>query len=153
MSTIDRAPADWYPDPDDATKLRYWDGTAWTEHFAPTAQPAVAQGLVPVGQSPVPVAPQVVVAPAVVPAYYVGGAVQPKSMATAMVLTAFFGALGMLYSDVKGALVFMGIGFGLFIITALTAGFGVLLFPLAWIGQMLWTYHAVTEWNRRLGLA
>lgn len=28
-------PADWYTDPDGTGQLRYWDGTAWTEHFAP----------------------------------------------------------------------------------------------------------------------
>lgn len=27
-------PADWYPDPDVRGRLRYWDGTAWTEHTA-----------------------------------------------------------------------------------------------------------------------
>jgi len=33
-------PAGWYPDPQDGTKQRYWDGTAWTEHTAPGAQQA-----------------------------------------------------------------------------------------------------------------
>ncbi len=28
-------PANWYPDPQDPTLQRYWDGTAWTEHVAP----------------------------------------------------------------------------------------------------------------------
>jgi len=28
--------ADWYPDPSNAAQLRYWDGTAWTHHVAPT---------------------------------------------------------------------------------------------------------------------
>ena len=27
-------PAGWYPDPQDADRQRYWDGTAWTEHTA-----------------------------------------------------------------------------------------------------------------------
>ena len=27
--------ANWYPDPADASLLRYWDGHAWTEHRAP----------------------------------------------------------------------------------------------------------------------
>ena len=33
----DSAPpvAAWYPDPEDPDQLRYWDGTAWTEHRAP----------------------------------------------------------------------------------------------------------------------
>jgi hypothetical protein len=29
--------AGWYPDPEDATCQRYWDGGAWTEHRAPLA--------------------------------------------------------------------------------------------------------------------
>ncbi len=29
------APAAWFPDPEDPTQYRYWDGTAWTEHRAP----------------------------------------------------------------------------------------------------------------------
>ena len=32
-------PAAWYPDPDDSTRLRYWDGTSWTEHREPAAGP------------------------------------------------------------------------------------------------------------------
>lgn len=28
--------AGWFADPDDATQLRWWDGTAWTEHRAPS---------------------------------------------------------------------------------------------------------------------
>src|SRR3954453_22027758 len=27
--------AGWFADPHDPTQLRYWDGTAWTEHRAP----------------------------------------------------------------------------------------------------------------------
>lgn len=30
----DTPPAGWYPDPQDSTRQRYWDGTAWTEHTA-----------------------------------------------------------------------------------------------------------------------
>jgi hypothetical protein len=28
-------PAGWFPDPDDPTKQRYWDGQQWTEHRSP----------------------------------------------------------------------------------------------------------------------
>lgn len=35
-------PAGWYPDPDSASQLRYWDGAAWTEHRSPAA-PNAAQ--------------------------------------------------------------------------------------------------------------
>lgn len=41
------AEAGWYPDPmGDATKLRYWDGAAWTDHYAP-AQPQAAATAAP----------------------------------------------------------------------------------------------------------
>ncbi|WP_223402256.1 DUF2510 domain-containing protein [Occultella gossypii] len=29
------APAGWFPDPEGQDRLRYWDGTAWTENYAP----------------------------------------------------------------------------------------------------------------------
>jgi hypothetical protein len=52
-----QAPAGWFPDPEDPANLRYWDGTAWTEHRHP-AQPA-----------DVPVAPTVEAAPAAAPQF------------------------------------------------------------------------------------
>ena len=33
-------PAGWYPDPENPGQQRYWDGTAWAEHFAPGDTPA-----------------------------------------------------------------------------------------------------------------
>lgn len=32
--------AGWHPDPNDPNSLRYWDGTAWTDHRSPRPQPA-----------------------------------------------------------------------------------------------------------------
>lgn len=32
-----QTPAGWYPDPDDVTQQRYWDGAQWTEHRARAA--------------------------------------------------------------------------------------------------------------------
>jgi hypothetical protein len=37
--TTPPTPADWYPDPENPAGLRYWDGTAWTEHRAPANPP------------------------------------------------------------------------------------------------------------------
>ncbi|WP_251839529.1 DUF2510 domain-containing protein [Oceanitalea stevensii] len=50
--------AGWYPDPSgDQSKLRYWDGTSWTEHFAPAqgaaqqaGDPGTSGGVQPTGQ-------------------------------------------------------------------------------------------------------
>ncbi|TQR85344.1 DUF2510 domain-containing protein [Mycobacterium hodleri] len=39
--TTPPTPADWYPDPENAGYLRYWDGSSWTEHRAPA--PGAAQ--------------------------------------------------------------------------------------------------------------
>jgi hypothetical protein len=61
MNGGDGVQAGWFSDPWDAAKLRYWDGTAWTEHTAPTAQP------VPVADSPPSPAAQVPPPPPVVP--------------------------------------------------------------------------------------
>ena len=36
MSTT--PPAGWYPDPEDAAQVRYWDGQQWTDHRAPANQ-------------------------------------------------------------------------------------------------------------------
>ncbi|MDR2586632.1 MAG: DUF2510 domain-containing protein [Coriobacteriales bacterium] len=36
----EQIPAGWYPDPTgDLSKIRYWDGTAWTEHVQPAVTP------------------------------------------------------------------------------------------------------------------
>jgi uncharacterized protein YbjQ (UPF0145 family) len=32
----------WYPDPQDETKIRYWDGSTWTEHVQPATASAPA---------------------------------------------------------------------------------------------------------------
>ncbi len=32
-STVDPAPAEWYPDPANPARLRYWDGSGWTGHI------------------------------------------------------------------------------------------------------------------------
>ncbi len=39
-----QTPADWYPDPNDARQLRYWDGTAWTAHVAAAPIPSQPTG-------------------------------------------------------------------------------------------------------------
>jgi uncharacterized RDD family membrane protein YckC len=36
------APPNWYPAPDGRGGLRYWDGSAWTEHWAPPPPPQYA---------------------------------------------------------------------------------------------------------------
>lgn len=35
--------AGWYEDPQDASKVRYWDGAAWTEQVAPRTPPTVSE--------------------------------------------------------------------------------------------------------------
>lgn len=34
-------PAGWYSDPGNASQLRFWDGSAWTEHSAPAGTPGL----------------------------------------------------------------------------------------------------------------
>lgn len=40
--TTPPTPAGWYPDPEHAGQLRYWDGGAWTEHRSPSHEPSTA---------------------------------------------------------------------------------------------------------------
>jgi len=37
-------PANWYPDPQTPSQLRYWDGQRWTQHVHPVEKPAQATG-------------------------------------------------------------------------------------------------------------
>lgn len=49
----DTPAAGWYPDPEDATQQRYWDGAQWTEHRAPlSGGQAPASGQAPVAGQP-----------------------------------------------------------------------------------------------------
>lgn len=46
-----QVPAGWFPDPYDPSRLRYWDGTAWTEHRSPaTPAPPVHPAQIPPNQ-------------------------------------------------------------------------------------------------------
>jgi len=36
------SPANWYPDPDAPSRLRFWDGVSWTAHYAPMPAPPTA---------------------------------------------------------------------------------------------------------------
>lgn len=92
-----------------------------------------------------------------------------KSVGVAFVLTFFFGALGMFYSTVSGALILLGIALGAMVLTViligilavLTLGIGAALFGLmpfillligvgAWITSMIWGCMAASRHNERL---
>lgn len=47
-------PSGWYPDPEQAGQLRYWDGTAWTEHRSPARDAPTAQPQEPATEAPAP---------------------------------------------------------------------------------------------------
>lgn len=82
----------------------------------------------------------------------------PKSVGVSLVLTFFFGAFGMFYSTVTGALVMLGaaLAYGVLtgILSFLTLGVAAfVMIPLAvlfWPAQMVWGAVAASQHNARL---
>jgi hypothetical protein len=49
-------PASWYPDPDNLDRLRWWDGSSWTEHVQQLPPPPVLQSVAaPMGENAHPI--------------------------------------------------------------------------------------------------
>ena len=67
-----------------------------------------------------------------------------KSQAVALLLTFFFGPLGMFYATVSGAIIMMIITF---VVGTLTLGLGLIL---TWPICIVWAYTAVGVYNQRL---
>lgn len=150
----------WYRDPSVPGQLRYFDGSAWTDHVQ--ADPT---GLTIQQVAPSPVAPPQATSnhqapyqhgssypqqvPQAQPYYQPLQQVQvnqisvaprqEKSVAVALVLTFFFGPLGMLYSTVVGAIVMF---FANLILGTLTFGLFLLI---SWPIQMIWAGVAASE--------
>lgn len=106
----------WYQDPWGSGSLRYFDGHNWTGYLHAPAAPGVqVLHVTQVSHAP------------------------PRSVGLALLLTFFFGPLGMLYSTVVGGLVMLGLGFVLGILT-----FGLWFF-VAWPIQMIWAAVAAAN--------
>ncbi len=73
-----------------------------------------------------------------------------KSMLLGLILTFFFGPLGMLYATVLGGIVMFIVCVLTFGITIMTLGVGSVLFFLVWIIQMLWAGFAIAGYNKRV---
>jgi hypothetical protein len=55
---VSNVPAGWYPNPEDSTLVRYWDGIQWTHDTAPAVAPQGAATSAPVfSPPPAPAAP------------------------------------------------------------------------------------------------
>lgn len=174
-----RCAAGWYPDDDDVTLDRWWNGTQWTTHTrtagATVTDLAAFEGQPPrawsagderalatvdepvrpvaAGPDPLDIPPGWYPDPQGYPMlrWWDGWAwsdhtgplppppvvVRPaKSVAVALVLTFFFGPLGMLYSTVSGALIMLAVlFFGGFLVFGL---FWLGLWPTAWVASMVW---------------
>ncbi len=70
--------------------------------------------------------------------------IAPKSMPLALILTFFFGPLGLLYANVRDGLICICISIA---VAFLTLGFGLIF---VWIGSMVWAYMDVEKYNRAL---
>jgi|BioPla2DNA2_1021312.scaffolds.fasta_scaffold27576_3 hypothetical protein len=71
-------------------------------------------------------------------------ALAPKSMGIALLLTFFFGSIGMLYATITGAIIMIIIEL---IVGIFTLGFGLLItHPIC----MVWSAIAVSNYNKKL---
>ncbi|HEX3549851.1 MAG TPA: hypothetical protein VHT53_05715, partial [Candidatus Elarobacter sp.] len=74
-------------------------------------------------------------------------ATPPKSMAASLLLTFFFGPLGMFYATVPGALIMLVISI---VVGIATLGFGLLITgPIC----VIWAAVATSNYNQRIALA
>ena len=143
------AEAGWYPH---GNGRRYWDGTAWTEQFAPgTSGPTAAAG----GPGGV-VADRGFVAPAAVHPGHGGVTavpiqVAPKNPALALLASFFVPGLGSMVNGEVGKGVGILIGY---LVSAMLSFFligipGVIGF---WIWGMVDGYQGAQRWNARHGI-
>ncbi len=74
-----------------------------------------------------------------------------KSLGLALLLTIFFGPLGMFYVTIPGGIVMTIVAFFFFLIALITAGIGVILFPFfIWLPCIIWTIIATKKYNQKL---
>lgn len=129
------AAAGWYTDPHAPTRWRYFDGRQWTEHVHPGPTSGHGQIIAGGASSSLQAWQQV----QHVQVNQVQLVTQGKSVGVALLLTFFFGPLGMLYSTVVGGLVMFGLAF---VLGPLTLG---LWFLVAWPIQMIWAGVAASR--------
>jgi hypothetical protein len=111
---------------------------------APAPQPAQAPQQQYAPPSIPPQQPSVVVNNQVMGAPSVVVAVAPKSVALAVVLTIFFGPLGMFYSTVTGAIIMLIVSI---IAAAFTLGFSLFV---TWPICVVWGAIAASSYNQQL---
>ncbi len=75
---------------------------------------------------------------------------QSKSIAVGMIITWFFGGLGVFYVSLLGGLLLGSLELILWIVTFFTFGFGVILLLPVHIASLVWVYLGVKKHNDRL---
>lgn len=75
---------------------------------------------------------------------------QSKSMAVGLIITWFFGGLGVFYVSIIGGIVLGGLEFLAWIIALFTFGFGVILLVPIHIVALIWTFLGVKKHNSKL---
>ena len=73
---------------------------------------------------------------------------QSKSVGTAVVLTLFFGGLGLLYATVKGGVIMLIVD--IVCLLSLLIGIGLVLIPIARVVSVIVAVNSVQAHNRRL---
>jgi hypothetical protein len=73
-----------------------------------------------------------------------------KSTATAVILTLFFGGLGLFYASIVGGIVMTILEILCIVVGVFTFGLGFLLIPVIHIVTLIWAVVAVKKHNSRL---
>jgi len=132
-----QSPAGWYPQPDGSQ--RYWDGTAWTSHTAPAAQPPPPPYGAPVGGYGQQYGQQY------------GYPVAPKNPAISLLVSFFVPGVGSMINGDVGIGVAILIGYLIsFPLVLVVVGLPMLLG--FWVWGMVDAYQGAVRWNRAHGI-
>ncbi|GGF11296.1 DUF2510 domain-containing protein [Subtercola lobariae] len=151
--TTPAIPAAWYPDPENPAQLRWWNGTSWTQQFAPAAAPAPAARPAPArAANPAP-APAAVPAPALAVPVPATVAAAAPAVAAPVLAASPVGASRAAWRPTVATYVVGAIAVIVALIALVSSGFGAFLLTAGLFVGAAGIYTVVTRRPSWLNLA